>query len=185
MISTFLGKAHALEFIDLSMNVMDKRAVEAILAVLPPAPPAPPPPTATPRMSRTPSIASIDSAASAVVFSNPFDEGTTIRPTIDTSVPRRVRDSTRYPESPGAGPSSPRLSVSTSPRGSISSPRGSVSSTAPPLESPTSGGTSTPRPVSPILAGKKKNTRRAWTGIKFDECALKGPGLEALGETPS
>ncbi|CCO29988.1 hypothetical protein BN14_04012 [Rhizoctonia solani AG-1 IB] len=95
MISTFLGKAHALEFIDLSMNVMDKRAVEAILAVLPPAPPAPPPPIATPRMSRTPSIASIDSAASAVVFSNPFDEGTTIRPTIDTSVPRRFPTTVR------------------------------------------------------------------------------------------
>ncbi|CAE6445516.1 unnamed protein product [Rhizoctonia solani] len=184
MISTFLGKAHALEFIDLSMNVMDKRAVEAILAVLPPAPPAPPPPpTTTPRMSRTPSIASIDSAASAVQFSNPFDGGATIRPTIDTSVPRRVRDSTRYPESPGAGPSSPRPSISTSPRGSVSSPRGSVSSAVPPLESPTSGGTSTPRPGSPPSAGKKKKARRAWTGIKFDECALKGPGLEALGET--
>ncbi|KAF8714653.1 Leucine Rich repeat, partial [Rhizoctonia solani] len=183
MISTFLGKAHALEFIDLSMNVMDKRAVEAILAVLPPAPPAPPPPAATPRMSRTPSIASIDSAASAIQFSNPFDGGAAVRPTIDTSVPRRVRDPTRYPESPGAGPSSPRLSVSTSPRGSVSSPRGSVSGVIPPLESPTSGGTTTPRPGSPVSADKNKKTRRAWMGIKFDECALKGPGLEAFGET--
>ncbi|KAF8754716.1 Leucine Rich repeat [Rhizoctonia solani] len=183
MISTFLGKAHALEFIDLSMNVMDKRAVEAILAVLPPAPPAPPPPAATPRMSRTPSIASIDSAASAIQFSNPFDGSAAVRPTIDTSVPRRVRDPTRYPESPGAGPSSPRLSVSTSPRGSVSSPRGSVSGVIPPLESPTSGGTTTPRPGSPVSADKNKKTRRAWMGIKFDECALKGPGLEAFGET--
>ncbi|KAG8752504.1 hypothetical protein FRC11_008293 [Ceratobasidium sp. 423] len=180
MIATFLGKTHALEFIDLSMNVMDKRAIEAILAVLPPAPPAPPPPIATPRISRTPSIASIDVAASTVQFSNPFEGGATIRPTIDTSVSRRVRDPTRYPESPGAGPSSPRLSVSTSPRGSVSSPRGSVSGAAPTLDSPTSGGTSTPRPGSPISAGNKKRARRAWSGIKFDECALKGPGLEAL-----
>ncbi|KAJ1305225.1 hypothetical protein OPQ81_000254 [Rhizoctonia solani] len=181
MIATFLGKSHALEFIDLSMNVMDKRAIEAILAVLPPAPPAPPPPIVTPRMSRTPSIASIDSAASAVQFSNPFEGGATIRPTIDTSLPRRVRDPRRYPESPGAGPSSPRPSVSTSPRGSVSSPRGSVSGPGPvPLDSPTSGGTSTPRPGSPISSGRKKRTRRAWSGIKFDECALKGPGLEAL-----
>ncbi|EUC60325.1 protein phosphatase 1 regulatory subunit 37, putative [Rhizoctonia solani AG-3 Rhs1AP] len=180
MIATFLGKSHALEFIDLSMNVMDKRAIEAILGVLPPAPPAPPPPATTPRMSRTPSIASIDSAASAVQFSNPFEGGATIRPTIDTSVPRRVRDPTRYPESPGAGPSSPRLSVSTSPRGSVSSPRPSISGAIPALDSPTSGGTSTPRPGSPISTGNKKKTRRAWSGIKFDECALKGPGLEAL-----
>ncbi|CAE6436311.1 unnamed protein product, partial [Rhizoctonia solani] len=180
MIATFLGKSHALEFIDLSMNVMDKRAIEAILAVLPPAPPAPPPPTVTPRMSRTPSIASIDSAASAVQFSNPFEGGAAIRPTIDTSVSRRVRDPTRYPESPGAGPSSPRLSVVTSPRGSVSSPRPSVSGITPTLDSPTSGGTSTPRPGSPISAGNKTKTRRAWSGIKFDECALKGPGLDAL-----
>ncbi|KAH7338228.1 hypothetical protein B0J17DRAFT_661550 [Rhizoctonia solani] len=184
MIATFLGKAHALEFIDLSMNVMDKRAIEAILAVLPPAPPAPPPPTSTPRMSRTPSIASIDTAASAVQFSNPFEGGTMIRPTIDTSLPRRVRDPTRYPESPGAGPSSPRMSISTSPRGSVSSPRGSVSGTAPPLESPTSGGTSTPRPGSPILAGKK-GTRRAWSGIKFDEWRLKGLGWRRLVRPPT
>lgn len=192
MISTFLGKSHALEFIDLSMNVMDKRAIEAILAVLPPAPPAPPPPAPTPRMSRTPSIASIDSAASAVQFSNPFDGGGAIRPTIDTAVPRRVRDPARYPESPGAGPSSPRASISTSPRGSFStstSPRGSVStavSTSPrgsvsiitSPDSPTSAGASTPRAGSP--KSKAKRTRRALSGVKFDECALRGPGLEAL-----
>ncbi|KAG8724053.1 hypothetical protein FRC12_024371 [Ceratobasidium sp. 428] len=156
-------------------------------------------------------MASIDPPSPNIQFTNPFDSSG-VRPVIDTnvSVPRRVKDPARYPESPGAGPSSPRGSLLGSPRGSFSSatgpgpgpgqvsPRASVSS----LTSVSETQTQTPRAGSPIererdksgsglgsisnnwsgvgRGGKKKRSRRALVGVRLDECALRGPGLEAL-----
>ncbi|KAG9119334.1 hypothetical protein FRC07_005687, partial [Ceratobasidium sp. 392] len=207
MIASYLSKTHALEFIDLSLNALDKRSVESILAVLPPAPPQPPPSAPhTPRMSRMPSIASIDTPSPSVQFSNPFDSSG-VRPVIDTNVavPRRVKDPTRYPESPGAGPSSPRGSLLSSPRGSFSSatgpgqaqglgsPRASVSSLTSVSETPRAGSPVDREKSGSGLGsisnnwsgigqgrGKKKRARRALVGVRLDECALRGPGLEAL-----
>ncbi|KAG8700203.1 hypothetical protein FRC09_006107 [Ceratobasidium sp. 395] len=158
-------------------------------------------------------MASIDQPSPNIQFTNPFDSSG-IRPIIDTnvSVPRRVKDPARYPESPGAGPSSPRGSLLGSPRGSFSSatgpgpgpgqvsPRASVSS----LTSVSETQTQTPRAGSPVerereksgsglgsisnnwsgvgRGGKKKRSRRALVGVRLDECALRGPGLEALGQ---
>ncbi|KAG9119332.1 hypothetical protein FRC07_005689 [Ceratobasidium sp. 392] len=208
MIASYLSKTHALEFIDLSFNALDKRSVESILAVLPPAPPQPPPSAPhTPRMSRMPSMASIDTPSPGVQFTNPFDSSG-VRPIIDTNVavPRRVKDPTRYPESPGAGPSSPRGSLLGSPRGSFSSasnlgqvpglgsPRASVSSLTSVSETPRAGSPIDREKSGSGLGsisnnwsgigqgrGKKKRTRRALVGVRLDECALRGPGLEALG----
>ncbi|KAG9091520.1 hypothetical protein FRC06_000537, partial [Ceratobasidium sp. 370] len=206
MIASYLSRTYALEFIDLSLNVLDKRSVESILAVLPPAPPQPPPSAlSTPRMSRMPSIASMDTPSPGVQFSNPFDS-TGVRPSIDTNVavPRRVKDPARYPESPGAGPSSPRGSQLGSPRGSFSnptgpaqgqglgSPRASVSSLTSVSETPQAGSPVDRERIGSGLgtvgnnwsgAGRgrgKRRTRRALVGIRLDECALRGPGLEAL-----
>ncbi|KAG8705117.1 hypothetical protein FRC09_003154 [Ceratobasidium sp. 395] len=156
-------------------------------------------------------MASIDPPSPNIQFTNPFDSSG-VRPIIDTnvSVPRRVKDPARYPESPGAGPSSPRGSLLGSPRGSFSSatgpgpgpgqvsPRASVSS----LTSVSEAQAQTPRAGSPIerereksgsglgsisnnwsgvgRGGKKKRSRRALVGVRLDECALRGPGLEAL-----
>ncbi|QRV93312.1 protein phosphatase 1 regulatory subunit 37 [Ceratobasidium sp. AG-Ba] len=183
MISSYLAKTYALEFIDLSLNVLDKRSVESILAILPPAPPQPPPPPPA-RISRTPSMISLETPSPSVQFTNPFDKD---RPTIDTNVtiPRRVKDPARYPESPGAGPSSPRGSLLGSPRGSFSnapgSPRMSVSSLTSVSETPRvgspidrekngSGLGSTGNNWSGVGSfKKKKRTKRSLVGIRLDE----------------
>ncbi|KAG9078332.1 hypothetical protein FS749_009686, partial [Ceratobasidium sp. UAMH 11750] len=204
MVTSYLSRTYALEFIDLSLNALDKRSVESILAVLPPAPPQPPPSAlSTPRMSRMPSMASMDTPSPSIQFSNPFDSAG-VKPSIDTNVavPRRVKDPARYPESPGAGPSSPRGSLLGSPRGSFSVPMGPAQ--APGLGSPRASVSSltsvseTLQPGSPVdrerngsglgsvsnnwsgRGREKKRSRRALVGVRLDECALRGPGLEAL-----